>query len=330
MKNPILPSAFILLFTAVAFSQEKKVSKDFNGDAVIDQVSILEDGGSAFSSTRVNYRDGKTKKSYEFSVLYSFGSFFAIGNAPNILGKHGFGQMGINLFNGKQASAIDPSLQWLIDGASNNGIIRLSEHIDFATRYNPVWVKGNPVIPDNYFVVLENSKYPNLLKNVEGSHEYDGKTYTSDHFWLTYNPHNHKGKRGEFSTLEIDSTHQLLSTTHGVVLKKGGKYSWVFINDNKLFEASDKLRWHSIAEVQMLNGFVLINQSINSRTVNLFIVNPVSGIVVRLNKEFIKLDTIEKMVIDKLKETVELSGSADNKYTLSLQTINEIFRKCAQ
>lgn len=320
---------FLLLsFTAfsVIYGQTKKDSKDFNKDGVIDRATISEDGGSAFSSSSATYTDGKTKRKYEFSVQYSFGSFFAIANAPNVLGKPGREELGKFLFSRKLASKIDPSLQWLIDACSNKAEMKSSELIDFSTKYNPVWIDGNPVIPDDYFVLLENSKYPNPIKIVEGSPEYDGKTYKSDYFWITYSPHNHKGKSDDFKTIQADSESQLLTTSHGVILKTGKKYSWIFINDDKVFEANEKLRWPSISEAQMFNDFVLIRQAVNTGTTNLFIVNPKSGLVVRLSNELMQINSVEKMEIDKLKETVELSDSDSRKYSLTLSKIKELFK----
>jgi hypothetical protein len=325
MKKYLLLTSIYSLASLISISQAKNTSKDFNKDGVIDRVTISEDGGSAFSSTGVSYTDGKTKRKYEFSVLYSFGSFFAIGNAPNILSKPGREELGKLLFSKKLASKIDPSLQWLIDACSNKAEVKPSELIDFSTKYNPVWIEGNPVLPDDYFVLLENSKYPNLLKNVEGSPEYDGKSYKSDYFWLTYSPHNHKGKSDDFKIIQSDSGNQLLTTSHGVILKASLKYSWIFINDDKVFEANEKLRWPSINEAQMFNDFVLIRQAINTGATNLFIVNPKSGFVLRLSNELMQVNSVEKMEIDKLKEAVELSDSEDKKYTLTLSKIKELF-----
>jgi hypothetical protein len=325
MKKPIFTSAFILLISSITLSQTKTTSKDFNNDGVIDRVTISEDGGSAFTSTGVSYIDGKTKRKYEFSVLYSFGSFFSIVNVPNVLGKSGMEELGKLLFSRKMASNIDPSLQWLIDACSNKTEVKASELIDFSTKYNPVWIEGNPVIPDDYFVLLANSKYPNLLKSVEGSPEFDGKTYKSDYFWITYSPQNHKGKSEDFKTIKTDSGNQLLTTSHGVILKAGLKYSWAFINDDKLFEANEKLRWPSISEAQMFNGFVLIRQTVNTGATNLFIVNPKSGLVVRLSNELMQINSVEKMEIDKVKEAVELIDSEGQKYSLTLSKIKELF-----
>lgn len=326
MNKPILTTIFILLVSSMAFSQTKSASRDFNKDGVIDQVSISEDGGSAFSSTGVNYTDGKTKKKYQFSALYSFGSFFAICNPPNVLAKSGREQLGKLLFNSKQASKIDPSLQWLIYACSNRADVKSHELIDFSTKYTPVWSEGNPVIPDDYCVVLENSKYPTLLKNVEGSPEYADQAYKSDYFWLTYNPHNHKCNSDDFKAIQADSVNQLLTTSHGVVLKRGQNYSWVFINDDKLFEANEKLRWPSIEQAQMFNDFALIRQVVNTGTSNLFIVNPNSGLVVRLSNELMRINSVEKVVIDKLKETVELADAEGQKYLLTLSKIKELFQ----
>lgn len=326
MKKPIFTSAFILLICSITLSQTKTTSKDFNNDGVIDRVTISEDGGSAFSSIGVSHIDGKTKRRYEFSVTYSFGSFFAIGNAPNVLGKPGREELGKLLFSRNLASKIDPSLQWLIDACSNKAEVKPSELIDFSTKYNPVWTEGNPVLPDDYFVVLDNSKYPNLLKNVEGSPEYDGKTYKSDYFWLTYTPQNHKGKPKNFNIIKSDSGNQLLNTSHGVILKAGLKYSWIFINDDKVFEANEKLRWPSILEAQMFSDFVLIRQAVNTGATNLFIVNPKSGIVVKLNNELMQINSVEKMEIDKVKESVELSDLDGKMYSLTLPKIKELFK----
>lgn len=326
MKKTILTTAFILFISSIALCQRTKDSKDFNQDGVIDRVEISDDGGSAFSTTGINYTDGKTKKKYEFSVLYSFGSFLAICNAPNVLGKSGGEQIGELLFKRKLASKIDPSLQWLIDACSNKAEVKSPELIDFSTKYNPVWIEGNPVIPDDYFVSLANSKYPNFLNNVEGTPEYDGKTYKSDYFWLSYSPHNHRGKPDDFNTIQADSGNQLLTTSHGVILKAGQKYSWIFINDDKLFQANEKLRWPSISEAQMFSDFVLIRQAVNAGATNLFIVIPKSGFVVRVSNELMQIDSVEKMEIDKLKETVELSDSEGKKYSLNLSKIKELFK----
>lgn len=324
MSKPTLTTILILFSSSITFSQTKESLKDFNRDGVADRLEISENGGSTFSSTGVSYTDGKTKSKYDFSVLYSFGSFFSIGNAPNVLGKPGREELGKLLFSKKMTSKIDPSLQWLIDACSNKAEVKPSELIDFSTKYNPVWTEGNPVLPDDYFVVLDNSKYPNLLKNVEGSPEYDGKTYKSDYFWLTYTPQNHKGKPKNFNIIKSDSGNQLLITSHGVILKAGLKYSWTFINDDKLFEANEKLRWPSISEAQMFSGFVLVRQ-VNTAATTLFIVNPNSGLVVRLSNELMQINSVEKMEIYKLKETVVLSDSEGRKYSLTLSKIKELF-----
>lgn len=326
MKSVLLTIAFIAITFHNSSAQSQQIKSDFNKDGVIDRVEISEDGGSAFSSTGVKYTDGKTKKKFDFSVLYSFGSFFAISNAPNVLGKSGREELGKLLFSKKMASTIDPSLQWLIDACSNKAEVKSSELSDFSTKYNPVWTEGNPAIPDDYFIMLENSKYPNLLKNVEGSPEYDGKTFKSDYFWLTYSPHNHNAKSDDFKNIQADSESQLVTTSHGVILKSGQKYSWVFINDDKVFEANEKLRWPSILEAKMFSDFVLIRQAVNTGATNLFIVNPKSGYVVRLSNELMQINSVEKMEIDKLKETVELSDSDSRKYSLTLSKIQELFK----
>lgn len=326
MSKNVFIALVVFFFATHVIAQNRVFRKDFNKDGVIDRVEISEDEGSAFSSTDIHYTDGKARKNYEFSVQYSFGSFFAICNAPNALSKSDTEELGKLLFSRKRASKIDPSLQWLIDACSNKEEVKGFEIADFSTKYIPIWIEGSPVIPDDYFVLLQNSKFPMLLKNAEGSPEYADKKYKSDYFWLTYSPHSHKGKSDDFNTVQADSGNQLLTTSHGVMLKRGLKYSWVFINDDKLFEANEKLRWPSIAEVQMFNDFVLIRQTVNTGIIYLFIVNPNTGFVVRLKNELMEINSVEEMKVDRLKETIELSDLDGRKYSLTLSKINELFK----
>jgi hypothetical protein len=312
-------TVIIILLTLHVNAQDKVIKKDFNGDGVIDLIKVSEDGGTAFSSTDVNYTDGKTKKKYEFSTLYSFGSFFNICNVPNILGKSGRESLGKQLFG--SIDTVDASLSWLIDACTNKKELKDLSPVDFTTYYTPRWIKGEPKIPTDYFAILSNVKYQGLLKKVEGSPDYDFAKMKSDYFWIDYKPSNHE------AIVEIDSISHLSITGHGVILKAQQKYSWVFINDNKVFEANDKLRWPSIEEAQMFNQFVLIRQSVSSSGItNLFIVNPTTGFVVRLANEIIGLNSVEKIIVDKAKETVELSDMEGKNYLLTLAKIKELFK----
>lgn len=332
-KLVILSSVLISLFTST-YSQSQKSKKDFNKDGVIDQVTVTEDGGSGFSSKFVNYLDGKTKKKYEFSVLYSFGSFFAICNAPNVLGKSGRELLGSQLFG--KSDTIEPSLNWLIDACTNKIDLEESGLADFATKYNPVWKEGEPQVPEGYYSILSNNKFEKLLKNVEGSPDFDFAKMKSDYFWIDYSPYSHRNKtakRGQavdtavFKITKVSPDSWIYSTAHGVIVKKGGKYSWVFINDNKVFEANEKLRWPSIADVQLIQDYILVRQSINTGEMNLFIINPESGFLIRLNRELIGLDSIEEVKVNRENGSVDLSDSTGKNYSLTSTAINEAFQK---
>src|SRR5262245_34928215 len=111
-----------IMLTLHVNAQDKVIKRDFNRDGVIDLIKVSEDGGTAFSSTDINYTDGKTKKKYEFSTLYSFGSFFNICNTPNVLGKSGRELLGRQLFG--SIDTVDVSLNWLIDACTNKKEIK--------------------------------------------------------------------------------------------------------------------------------------------------------------------------------------------------------------
>jgi hypothetical protein len=334
-----LTATFLLLINSLAFNQTKNVSKDFNKDGVIDKVIITKDWGSSISTTDIQYSDGKSKRKYEFSGQYSSGSFFTIINAPNVLDNSGREQLGDMLFG--RRDTIDASLNWLIDACSNIKKIKDSQLVDFATTYSPVWITGEPKLPESYYSILSNNKFEKLLR-IDGA----GSDYKSDYFWIDYKTYGHKKQAlartkgngtietikdtSDFKVLQVDPVNWIYTSTNGVILKYANKYSWVFINDNKAFEANEKLRWPSIMEAQMFNGFVLIRQSINSGSTNLFIVNPQSGFVFRLNNELIKLNSVDKIELDKMKEAIEMSDSEGNLYILTLAKVKETFEVIGQ
>ena len=43
-----------------------------------------------------------------------------------------------------------------------------------------------------------------------------------------------------------NDTYKVYSTAHGVLVKKGDQFKWVFVTDHELTGAPDKLRWPSI------------------------------------------------------------------------------------
>ncbi|WP_343307985.1 hypothetical protein AAHN97_12585 [Chitinophaga niabensis] len=319
--NKLTIALYSLLLPALTYGQSREHKKDFNKDGVMDQLIITEEAGSAFSSKEIQYFDGKTKKQYGFSMLCSFGSFFEICNIPNVVGSSGRESIGELLFCRKDT--IDPSLNWLMEACSNKIDLNGSQLVDFSTRYTPVWIAGEPKVTQGYYTILSNKKYEKLLKNTEGSPDFDFNKMKSDFFWIDYYPHNHT----DFKITKGEGNSWIYTTSHGVVIKKDDKYSWAFINDNKLFEANEKLRWPSIDDVQMIQELVLVKQDINTGDTNLFIINPISGFVMRLNKVFAGLGSIAKVVVNKEEDSVELSDTSGKNYSLTLKVIKEAFYK---
>ena len=335
MSKYLCNSIALILFAFNVIAQDKVIKADLNNDGVIDKAITTKDWGSSISTTSIQFIDGKSKRKYEFSGLYSTGSFFTIIYAPNVLNNSGRQQLGDTLFG--RRDTVDASLKWLIDACSNTKKINDSQLIDFATNYTPVWISGEPRLPESYYSILKNSDFEKLL-NVEG---FAGH-FKSDYFWIEYNVRGHK-KEGvarlqgdgtlktfkdtsDFNILKVDSVNWIYATSNGVVLKHVNEYSWVFINDDKLFEANEKLRWPSIIEVQKFNDLVLIRQSVRG-SVKLFIVDPKSGIVVRLNNKAMQIDSVDEMRIDRLIQTLVVKDSDSNRtYVLTLTSLEEVLR----
>lgn len=335
MRKFVLSITAIHLFVNSIYSQSQINKKDFNKDGVTDQVSITNDAGSAFSTKYITYQDGKTKKKYKFSALYSLGSFFAICNAPNILGQSGRELLGNQLFGSRDT--VEPSLNWLIEACSNKINLKESGVVDFATKYTPIWMIGEPKLPKPYYSILSNTKYKRLL----GVAIADGD-FKSDYFWIDYNPYPHRSKpkimnvetkemmpldKADFKVLKIDSTNWIYSTPHGVLLKKQDKYSWIFINDNQAFEANEKLRWPSIIDAQCFRNYVFVCQRIGTDGSNLFIINFNTGFVIRLSNDLMGLYSVDKIEVNKGNGNIELSDSGKGKYSLTNKAIDEIFKR---
>jgi len=326
--------SFLLFLFTSTYSQTQTISrKDFNKDGVIDQVTITEDGGSSMSTKDVQYFDGKTKKKYSFFVDYSFGSFFSVCYIPNGINKPARESLGNVLFGGKDS--IDPSLSWLIDVSSSEG-----------SKYNPIWVPGEPQIPGSYYAILESKKYKKFLENV---HELpDSGKVRPDYFWIDYNtvaghrfdearrirngntPNEVEEGRDSiingFKIQKIDSSTWVYHTANGVILKKAKKYSWVFISDNKIYDdAREKFRGNPIQGVQVLERYVLIiYNGARALTNSLYVINPETGYVTLINNDEIGINWIENMKVDKA--FIELVGRDGEKYSLTLDKINQLFK----
>lgn len=322
---------WVIIISSISLSaigQSNFTKRDFNNDGIIDQLSYSIDGGSSLSFTNVRFIDGKSKKDYEFTITDDAGSFISICRIPDVLGHNGSLSLGSILW-GKN-DTIESSLKWLLDALSNKIEFKNPEFADFTFKYNPSWILGEPKIPSNYFSILNNRKYSGLLKNLESKSELDSKF-----FWVKYLPENHKITKinrdrtidsFKFSVTIIDSGNVIYRSPHGVILKKKNEYSWAFINDSKLFDANEKLRWPSVLDAQMVNKYLLIRQKY-STIVNLFILDPFAGQVLRVNRKFAGLDSFDELVIDNVNRVVNFSDSYNNNFSIAFDSISSHFSK---
>lgn len=323
--NKIIFSLALFLSHIATYSQSQTSKRDFNKDGAIDYVTVKEDGGSSFSSKFISYYDGKTKKTYKFDIDYSFGSFFSTCKIPSVLGKVGRETMGNFLFGTKDT--IEPSLNWLIDATSSNG-----------TKYKPIWISREPQIPNSYYTIIEGKKYMDFLKSFVDSTVLNSKSAKPDYYWIDYNTGGHAFERGSrsgrrdstiidgFKITKIDSSTWLYNTANAVILKKGDKYSWVFISDSYAGTGQQKLRWKSIEDVNMFKGFVLVSHSyFPGGSGFLVIINPITGDILSLNEDY-GFGAIERLKVNG--DSVELDTLGE--YVLTESKINQLFKKVSR
>jgi hypothetical protein len=182
-------------------------------------------------------------------------------------------------------STPDGSLLWILKSRQNLALPKNHELYDLVIDPNTLWRK-NLVLPGTYYIETERDSLTATSKITK-----EGRSY------LVYYGHNHFSSSSEDSLKQVKSgkTYTLYHTRHGILVKKGGQYKWVFISDSQTTGAPAKLRWASIGKVMVLGRYAFIEQNIRHREhPNLFILNIETGRLGRLTFKTGKLQ-MEKL-----------------------------------
>ena len=186
-----------------------------------------------------------------------------------------------------------PEVQWISEILNNKNNQIKNPRIDFQSTFSIKWtkgkvdnVKGNVTLIDS----LQGRRFSNSLNN----DLFESKKYSR--YFVSYYANN-QGK----ITCDSLSTPIVCSSKHGVILKRGNFYSWIFINENTIFGiGSEKLRWPSLSKVNFTNGFAIIRiQSSLTDASVLYVIDTRTGKLVRINNKFYNLNRIEDYDVDR-------------------------------
>lgn len=274
-----------LLFLSNTYCYCQIIFKDLNNDKRKDSIIKNTVDGSSFSSTSITIVDGKSRRRFTLTENYDYSSFLSIVPIPKE-GKHFYNSfIEHELYGNKARSDLDPSLKWLLSCKDQSADIS-SQFFDKKIIYPPEWIKTELKISQNYHARIDKKLISGFLNSeLPSLDEYN-------EVWVNYYSHNHK----EINLADSLNENGLKAfrTNHGVIIKKGDCFSWIFISDSKVIDAHEKLRWPSIKKVILYDNYAFIlqdNVSLNEKYI--FLVNYDKGIVLRLNKDHLNLSNVD-------------------------------------
>ncbi|MDX2249742.1 MAG: hypothetical protein SF052_23360 [Bacteroidia bacterium] len=291
-----LTAGFLLLSGTVFSQTQKSEIADMNKDGVSDTLRWETDYGTSFGYTRYVLSDGKTGSRYEVDQGGCFCELLDIIpiTDPMMLRQN---QWVIRVFEQKwnrekRFSAPDPSLHWLISGYLNNRPLAHNPYYSQIISPSVKWETGTMYIPPSYSLQIKGDTLNRLARffrdNYLADWEETNQGLPLKQAWLVYNAHNLSPKntnnpRPDFVLADSSSKYQIYTTAHGVVVKVGSRYRWLFISDAMLTSGPEKLRWYSIKSARLMGDLVIIHHFGGvSGGEHIFIADILSGKVGRL------------------------------------------------
>lgn len=233
---------------------------DFNNDRIIDTLIDDFSSGSSFGGRDLVIIDGKTEEEFKMSNYGCYCSFTKVIRVPKNLqlekNRSFLNVIKKEALNGKKKDTIDATLEWMISGAFD--FKREREHPFFNLIVNPKtqWRSHKPFIPESYYINISGDSLETFSPNYEkdtivGKSEGYLTYFTGSHYIETLD---------SLQPVAKNKNYQIYKTPHTVYVKKGDAHRWLFISDAGLTGAPDRLRWHSMGQVQVMNGYVIIHQ----------------------------------------------------------------------
>jgi len=273
----------LLFLTSFAcFGQRNKTVQveDFNQDGVADTLVTWYEGGSGFGGQFMTITNGATGEKFALNNDGCFCEIKRVVILPEGLNKpenKAFLKTFEWEFFNEVRTQPDPSLQWILDGLESNEKPENNPYFDLIIDPQPTWEKGPLSLPAWYSVPLEGEALHKLLPA-------DDKA-KPQHGYLSYMGGVHFGddRRPEFKVAKESDAYTIFRTRHGLVAQQGDKYKWIFVTDQDLTSAPEKLRWESVGRVALQDHYVILQQNTPPYdTYNIFVINIQSGVVGRL------------------------------------------------
>lgn len=275
--------------------------KDFNQDGVQDTLLSYYDGGTGFGGWTAILANGKTDAIYSLNTDGCFCEMKRVIPYPDELRKTeniAFWEALKTAILPKRHLEPDASLQWMIAGAFAHFELEDDPYFDLLVDPHPEWQKGNPTIPENYYIEVSTDTLIEMLKTLYEIPEWLDST--NAYGCVAYYTSNHKQMLNDttFSKIDASGKYLLLKTSHGLVLQSEEAYKWLFVSDYSLTGAPEKLRWSSISWAKIVGDYVILRQSQPPNAADrIFIIHSASGKIGRL-KEIVSAMYLEDLAPD--------------------------------
>ncbi|MEZ4773196.1 MAG: hypothetical protein R3D00_08435 [Bacteroidia bacterium] len=332
-------AAGLILISNTLFSQSEKLQiADMNKDGVSDTLRWESDFGTSFGYTHYTLSDGKTGLRFEVDKGGCFCEFLdIIPITDQMAAKQNQWVLKVleQQWNGeKRFSTPDLSLHWLISGYLNNRKpVRnayYSQIISPAVKWETIPMN----IPPPYSIQIKGDTLQKLAAYFRENYLADWEDNNRSaqeplkQAWLVYyaqnlSPQNTRNPRPDFILADSSSKYQVYVTAHGVTVKSGNRYRWVFISDAMLTNGPEKLRWYSIKSARLVGDMIIIHHFGGmSGGEHIFIADIVSGKVGRLildpsDPEYGTEELTYLLKGDQITITIPLMEDSPRKYTIT-------------
>lgn len=263
---------------------------DFNKDGVVDTLKSFYEGGSGFGGRYVQVINGKTNETHE---LTNDGCFCEIKRTilipPELIKTENrlFLETIKEQLLPEKKNVPEASLDWIIKSSCSNVKLDSNAFFDLIIDPQTDWFNKEFEYPYNYYLEMEGDTLAQLYDTPYEAPEWFNKKEGKG--FLVYYAHNHyRNKSGDSLSLsDSNSLYKAFHTSHGVLVRKGDLYKWIFISDVSLTGAPEKLRWESIKMVTLLDKYLIVEQDLPPTATNrLFVINIETGICGRLKYDF--------------------------------------------
>jgi dTDP-4-dehydrorhamnose 3,5-epimerase-like enzyme len=294
---------------------------------VVDTLKSFYEGGSGFGGRYVQIINGKTNEIYE---LTNDGCFCEIKHTvliPPELNKtenRFFLETIKEQLLPEKRTSPDPSLDWMIKSSFSNVKLDSNSFFDLIIDPQISWINNEFEYPHSYYLEIEGDTLTQLYDTPYEAPEWLNKKDIKG--FLIYYANNHYKNRSGDSLVLSDSNvlYKTFHTSHGVIVKKGDLYKWVFISDVALTGAPEKLRWESIKKVKLLEKYLIVQQDLPpTATYQLFVINIETGICGRLKYDFSNSgnDIDDEMETFLIQEESIILGVEEKQFTFKLKDI---------